>query len=48
MGTFHSLFEYVKGNIFLNPIVWAIVAVVLWIVGAAFWKAWRGKDGDGE
>ena len=48
METFQSLLQYVKQNILYNPIAWAIAAVVLWIVGAAFLKAWRGKDGDGE
>ncbi len=48
METFQPLFQYVKGNILYNPIVWAIAAVVLWIVGAAFLKAWRGKDKDEE
>jgi hypothetical protein len=50
MAVFHSLVQYVKDHILLNPIVWGILAVVLWIMGAAFIKAWRGKDGgrDGE
>ena len=48
METFQSLIRYIKGNILYNPIVWAIAAVVLWIVGAAFLKAWRGKDKDEE
>ena len=48
METFQSLIQYIKGNILYNPIVWAIAAVVLWIVGAAFLKAWRGKDKDEE
>jgi hypothetical protein len=50
MAVFHSLVQYLKDHIFLNPIFWGILAVVLWIIGAAFIKAWRGKDGgqDGE
>ena len=48
MEAFQSLLQYVKENILLNPVVWAIAAVVLWIVGGAFLKAWRGKDGDEE
>ena len=50
MAVFHSLVQYLKDYILLNPIAWGILAVVLWIVGAAFIKAWRGKDGgeDGE
>lgn len=48
METFQPLFQYVKGNILYNPIVWAIAAVVLWIVGAAFLKTWREKDKDEE
>ncbi len=36
--------RYLRENIFYNPIVWAIAAVVLWIIGTAFIKAWRGKD----
>jgi hypothetical protein len=48
METLPSLFQYVKGNILYNPIAWAIAAVVLWIVGAAFLKAWRGKNEDEE
>ncbi len=48
METFHSLLQYVKQNILYNPIAWGIAAVVLWIVGAAFFKAWRGKDEDEE
>jgi len=44
METFQAMIQYLKGYIFWNPIVWGIVAVVLWIVGSAFIKAWRGKD----
>jgi len=46
MEILHSLIKYLKDHVLLNPIVWGIVAVVLWIVGAAFVKAWRGKDED--
>ncbi|MBI5969151.1 MAG: hypothetical protein HY882_14995 [Deltaproteobacteria bacterium] len=44
MEIFPSLVGYLKDYILFNPIVWGIVAVVLWIVGSAFIKAWRGKD----
>jgi hypothetical protein len=47
MATFHSLVQYLKDYILYNPIIWGILAVVLWIMGAAFIKAWRGKD-EGE
>ena len=46
MEIFYSLAQYVKDYFLFNPIVWGIVGVVLWIVGAAFVKAWRGKDED--
>ncbi|MDI6754175.1 MAG: hypothetical protein QME78_07250 [Thermodesulfobacteriota bacterium] len=46
MEIFHSLIQYLKDYILFNPIMWGIVAVVLWIIGAAFVKAWRGKDED--
>ncbi len=39
-----SLGSYLKENILTNPMMWAIAAVVLWIVGAAFLKTLRGKD----
>jgi ABC-type polysaccharide/polyol phosphate export permease len=48
MEGFRSLLQYVKENILYNPIMWIIAAVVLWIIGAAFLKAWRGKDEDEE
>jgi hypothetical protein len=48
MEVFRSLLQYVKENILYNPIMWIIAAVVLWIIGAAFLKAWRGKDEDEE
>ena len=48
MVVFHSLVQYLKDYILLNPIVWGILAVVLWIMGTAFIKAWRGKDGGGD
>ena len=44
MDFFHSTIQYLKDYILFNPIIWGIAAVVLWIVGAAFIKAWRGKD----
>lgn len=46
----HSLISYLKNNIIFNPIAWAIVVVVIWIMWSGFIKAWRGKDeeGDGE
>jgi hypothetical protein len=48
MEGFRSFLQYVKENILYNPILWAIAAVALWIIGAAFLKAWRGKDEDEE
>ncbi len=48
MEVFRSLLQYVKENILYNPITWIIAAIVLWIIGAAFLKAWRGKDEDEE
>jgi hypothetical protein len=47
MEILYSLVQYLKDYIFLNPIAWGILAVVLWIIGAAFIKTWRGKD-EGE
>jgi hypothetical protein len=44
MEVWQHLLWYLRENIFHNPIAWAIAAVVLWIIGAAFIKAWRGKD----
>ncbi len=46
MEVFRSLLQYVKENILYNPIMWGIAAVALWMIGAAFLKAWRGKDED--
>ncbi len=48
MELFQSLRTYLKDYIFSNPIIWGIVAVILWIVGAAFIKAWRGKDEEND
>jgi hypothetical protein len=48
MEVFRSLLQFVKENILYNPITWIIAAVVLWIIGGAFLKAWRGKDEDEE
>ena len=42
----YSTIQYLKEHIFFNPLVWGIVGVILWIAGAAFIKAWRGKDQD--
>lgn len=44
MEVWRHLLGYLQENILRNPIIWAIVAVVVWIIGAAFIKAWRGKD----
>lgn len=44
MGFFYSILSYLKEYILLNPIIWGILGVILWIVGAAFVKALRGKD----
>ncbi len=44
MEIVHSFLRYLKEYILLNPIVWGIAGVVLWIIGAAFVKTWRGKD----
>jgi hypothetical protein len=50
MGIFQSTIQYLKEYILFNPVVWGIAAVVIWIVGSAFIKAWRGKneEDDGE
>ena len=50
MGVLQSAIQYVREYILFNPVVWGIAAVVVWIVGSAFIKAWRGKNGedDGE
>ena len=44
MEFYHSAVQYLKDYILGNPIVWGIVAVVLWIIGSAGIKALRGKD----
>jgi len=44
MGVLESTIQYLKEHILFNPIAWGIAAVVIWIVGSAFIKAWRGKD----
>jgi hypothetical protein len=41
-----SITQFLREHIFFNPIFWGIVAVVLWIVGPAFYRALRGKDTD--
>jgi hypothetical protein len=48
MEVFQSLFQYLRENILYNPIMWAIAAVVLWMIGSAFIKAWRGKNEEEE
>jgi hypothetical protein len=44
MEAWRHLLQYLRENVLHNPIFWGIAAVVLWIIGAAFIKAWRGKD----
>jgi len=44
MGLIQSTIQYLKDYILFNPVVWGIAAVAIWIVGAAFIKAWRGKN----
>jgi len=44
MEYFRSTLQYLKEYILFNPVVWGIAAVVIWIVGSAFIKAWRGKN----
>jgi hypothetical protein len=44
MGIFQSTIQYLKEYILFNPLVWGIAAVVVWIVGSALIKAWRGKN----
>jgi len=44
MELFQSFRSTLKDYVFSNPIIRGIVAVILWIVGVAFIKAWRGKD----
>ena len=44
MGIFQSTIQYLKEYILFNPVAWGIAAVVIWIVGSAFIKAWRGKN----
>ncbi len=44
MEFFYPVLRYLKEYILLNPIIWGIFGVVLWIVGAAFVKTLRGKD----
>jgi hypothetical protein len=48
MEMFRSLLQYLKENFFYNPIMWGSAAVVIWIMGAAFIKALRGKEKDKE
>ena len=43
MGILQSAVQYLKENVLFNPLVWGIAAVVIWIAGSAFVKAWRGK-----
>jgi hypothetical protein len=44
MKILHSTIQYLKDYFLLNPLVWGILAVVLWIVGSAFIRALRRKD----
>jgi len=44
MGILQSTIQYLKEYILFNPLVWGIAAVVIWIAGSAFIKAWRGKN----
>jgi hypothetical protein len=44
MEIFHSMIRYLQDYVLFNPVVWGILAVVLWIAGSAFIRAWRGKD----
>jgi len=44
MEVWQRLLQYIRENVLYNPIVWAIAVVVLWIIGTAFVKAWRGRD----
>ncbi len=39
-----SITQFLQEHIFFNPIIWGIVAVILWIVAPAFYRALRGKD----
>jgi hypothetical protein len=48
MEFLQSLLQYLRENLLYNPILWGIAAVVLWIIGAAFIKVWRGKDEEEE
>ncbi len=44
MGWLEAMGGFLREKILANPMLWAVVAVVLWIVGSAFIKALRGKD----
>ncbi len=46
MESLYPILQYLKDHILFNPMAWGIAGIVLWIVGAAFLKAWRGKDED--
>jgi hypothetical protein len=44
MEFFQTVIRFARENFLFNPLFWGIAAVVLWIVGSAFLKAWRGKN----
>ncbi len=48
MGFVQSAVQYLKEYLLFNPLFWGIAVVVIWIVGSAFLKAWRKKDGEDE
>ena len=48
MGILQSTIRYLKEYILFNPLIWGIAAVVIWIVGSAFIKAWRGKNEEND
>ena len=39
-----STTQFLREHILFNPIFWGIVAVILWIIAPAFYRALRGKD----
>ncbi len=45
-AAWQNLLQYLRENLFHNPLIWGIAVVVLWIIVAAFIKALRGKDED--
>jgi len=46
MDIFSSWVNFLREYLLYNPLAWGIAAVVLWIVGSAFFKALREKDGE--